>query len=284
MGKRNALKRSLDLAYCKFPPAYNKDEPAGGRVVYEGRNKQFGEFSSYKSKTKLPFSSRLEEDFLTVTCTNPRVKYVLAHPAPIVWYDGREWRAYQPDYALVLEDGVLDAAIKELDEVAREDIFEELQCIANAARRAGRNFKVFDERSIRVEPFLTNSRIVLSEARSGLFAPADVALVRQIAQGTRNFSVNDLVQNQVLPACRAFRTALTLVAMGELEIDMSKSIDYSSPIRLKTAHQGKAADPISVSGIANRREGHTQKSDDNQLSVLAFYKEGLGHFGPSILS
>lgn len=200
-----------------------------------------GYFYSWKVQALLPYKGTLAFDFLISCEANPDVISIAPGGAPIVWHDGRAWQEYFPRYSVTLRAGAEGASrtaavevVSTMEKSRRQAEFDRLKV---EARRARRYFEVFTEKRVRVEPRLSNCKLILQQAGRDLAPIEDVNLVRQVAYGTATFSLNDLVRIGVLPYARAYCAALNLVATGELSIELSRPIDGDSRIGRGACHE-----------------------------------------------
>lgn len=193
-----------------------------------------GYFYSWKVDALLAYRGTLAFDFLVTCEANPDVLSIAKGGTPLAWYDGDRWHEYVPRYSVTLRDGADGAARTVAVEVAssREEAkrSEEITRLRIEARRNRRSFKVFTEKTVRVEPRLSNCKLILQQAGRHLAKVDDVNLIRQVAYGTATFSLNELVQLAVLPYGRAYSAALNMVATGELTIELDRPIDGDSRI------------------------------------------------------
>lgn len=200
-----------------------------------------GYFYSWKMQTLLPYRGTLAFDFLVTSEANPAVISIAVGGAPIAWFDGEVWQQHFPRYSVTLSDGADGAARVVAVEVAtsiektkREEAFQRLRI---EARRSRRVFQVFTEKDVRVEPRLSNCKLILQQAGRDVVPIEDVNLVRQVAYGTATFSLNELVRLGVLPYPRAYSATLNMVATGELSIELHRPIDGDSRIGKGACHE-----------------------------------------------
>jgi hypothetical protein len=193
-----------------------------------------GYFYSWKMDAMIAYRGTLAFDFLVTSEANPDVLSIAKGGAPLAWYDGEGWRQYIPRYSVTLRDGPDGAArtiavevASSVEEAKRAEEFHRLRV---EARRNRRSFQVFTEKQVRVEPRLSNCKLILQQAGRHLVPIQDVNLIRQVAYGTATFSVNELVRLAVLPYGRAYSAALNMVATGELSIELDRPIDGDSRI------------------------------------------------------
>ncbi|KKB08800.1 hypothetical protein VE26_01635 [Devosia chinhatensis] len=95
----------------------------------------------------------------------------------------------------------------------------------NEAREAGRHLLIFTERTINIEPRLTNAKLIVHQAGEGLVTEEERSLVAQIADGTKQFTLNEIVGTAVLTYPRAYATVLNMVATGELQFSLGRLFD-----------------------------------------------------------
>ena len=69
---------------------------------------------------------------------------------------------------------------------------------------------------------LTNASIVMAQASGRIVPEEDLALVRQMAHSSGGFTINQLVDIDVLTSDRAHAAVLNLVAAGELSIPLDE--------------------------------------------------------------
>lgn len=193
-----------------------------------------GYFYSWKVDALLAYRGTLAFDFLVTCEANPEVLSISKGRVPMHWHDGETWQEYIPRYAVTLRDGADGAArvvdvevITTLEKAKRR---EELARLKVEASRHGRCFKVFTEKKVRVEPRLSNCKLILQQGGPNLVQTEDLNLIRQVAYGSATFSLNELVRLGVLPYARAYKAALNMVAAGELSIELDRPIDGESLI------------------------------------------------------
>ena len=189
----------------------------------------------------LAYRGTLAFDFLVCCEANPDVLSIARGGPPFAWYDGAGWRQYIPQFTVALREGPDGAARMVAVEVAtsleRAKRLAEFQKIQVEAKRNRRSFRVFTEKDVRVEPRLTNCKLILQQAGRELVPSHDINLVRQVAYGTATFSINELVRIGVLPYARAYCAVLNMVAAGELWIELDRPIDGDSRIGRGARHE-----------------------------------------------
>jgi hypothetical protein len=194
-----------------------------------------GWFYSWKTDRMLPYRGLLAFDFLNLAEAHPRVLAIRSKGRAVAWWSGATWEIYRPRYTLILRTGVTGVTspldVEVLPSFEHEAERLKYDRIRRECRREGRHFRVFTEKAIRIEPRLTNAKIVLSQAGRGLVPDRDRAVIRRVAHDTEDFTLNGLVAAGVLPYARAYAAALNLVAAGELAIPLARQFDGDSPIR-----------------------------------------------------
>jgi hypothetical protein len=199
---------------------------------HDRRLAHHGYFYSWKRDELLPYRGTLAFDFLVSAEANPEVLSIGKSRRPFHWWDGAKWCVQQARYAVTLRAGADGAArlveALVMTSVEKKKRSEDLRRLKIEARHQGRSFQVFTEKEIRVEPRLTNCKLILDRARRGMVPDEDLNLIRQVAYGTQTFSLNELVQIGVLPYARAYTAALNMVASGELDIELDRVIDGDS--------------------------------------------------------
>lgn len=182
----------------------------------------------------LPYRGLLSCEFLTLAEAHPQVLHISHRPRPVQWWNGEEWETYYPRYAVVMKTGVRGVSRTVDIEVANSAEYSadrrKYARIKRQCGKDGRLFLVFTEKHIRVEPRLTNAKIILTQAGKGLVSSEDKNLIRQIAHGTKNFTLNQLVEIGVLSYDRAYSAALNMVANGELSISLTRQFDGNTVI------------------------------------------------------
>ena len=182
---------------------------------------QEGAFRSHKSGELLPFKGTLEFDFLMLAEAHPLVLYITSRPRLIQLQDTCNREVYRPRYGIVLKI----IGKRGLSRIIDVDVVSHAQLkagrikfarIRDACHAADRVFMVFTERSIRTEPRLTNAKLISTQAGDGSTRDEDRTLIRQVADKSKGFSLNQLVEIGTLTYPRAQSAILNMVARGEL--------------------------------------------------------------------
>lgn len=216
------------------------------RVVREAQRGRAGrpDAGAYTSNHMFFFSPKLGEqiacrgtlafDFLVSAEANPDVVSITNRARPIHWWNGKAFKEYRPRFSITVRDGgpgvarIIDVEV--MSSITYAAQLEKMSRIKIEARASNRVFEVFTEKDIRVEPRLTNYRLIVTQGGDRQVPDADKNLIRQVAYGSQTFSLNELVVIGVLPYSRAYRAALNLVAAGELNIQLDRPIDGDSRI------------------------------------------------------
>ncbi|WIJ25209.1 hypothetical protein [Devosia sp. RR2S18] len=193
-----------------------------------------GYFYSWKLDALIPYRGLLAFDYLTLTEADPRVIQIDTSLESVQWTDGTQWKDYRARYGVVRRTrrGAVPHTV-EVEVLNSKTLTEQYRTysrIKRAFKEEGRQLLIFTEKQIRIEPRLTNSKLILTHAGNGICKEEDLALVRQVAAGTAPFSLNQLVENCVLTYPRAYGAVLNLVASGELVFPMGKVFDGDSPV------------------------------------------------------
>jgi len=213
------------------------------RRVDPERNERFGEerdirvahhgwFASWKLRSNIPYRGLDAFHFLCLAEVHPSVTSISSVTDPIPWFDGRDWQDYYPRYSVAIHQHRLEA-----DRHVDVEVMSSLQFrserrrfarIRRAAREENRHLLVFTERQLNIEPRRTNAKFILSQAGEGLVTEEERSLIMQIASGTGQFCLNDVVATQVLSYPRAYAAALNLVACGDLQFSLGRRFDGST--------------------------------------------------------
>lgn len=191
-------------------------------------------FFSPKLGQQIACRGTLAFDFLVSAEANPQVVAITNKARPIQWWNGERFEAYRPRFSITIRGGapgagrIIDVEVMTSHQYA--DKRWKMNRIEVDARASNRLLQVFTEKDIRVEPRLTNCRLIVTQGGDRQVPDADKNLIRQVAYGSQTFSLNELVVIGVLPYPRAYRAALNLVAAGELNIQLDRSIDGDSRI------------------------------------------------------
>lgn len=214
------------------------------RVVRANRRHDFdrdiriahhGWFFSPKRGENIPYRGTLAFDFLTVAEAHPRVVGIEHKTDPVEWWNGSTWITYYPRYSLQVRTGRRDLTryidVEVMSAAELRDDRLRMNRIRRECLAGGRQFMVFTERQCRVQPRLTNCKFILQHSGEQIASEEDRALIRQIAIGTRHFTLNQVVETGVLTYPRAYSAVLSLVGLGDLTFPLGRRFDGDSVIR-----------------------------------------------------
>ncbi|WP_152658672.1 hypothetical protein [Devosia chinhatensis] len=208
------------------PSDNGRHQPFGGRG---SRASHQGWFYSSKLRQNVAYEGLDSFHFLCLAEVHPSVAYVSKEAEPLPWFDGFARRNYQPRYALALRGHRSEAHrivdIEVLTSLQKAASHHRLRRLKNEAREAGRHLLIFTERTINIEPRLTNAKLIVHQAGEGLVTEEERSLVAQIADGTKQFTLNEIVGTAVLTYPRAYATVLNMVATGELQFSLGRLFD-----------------------------------------------------------
>ncbi len=124
-----------------------------------------GKFPSRKTGRMVHYEGLLELDALYLFETSPLIACYTEQPVRIYYPDGARLRRYTPDFQLSLADGqeVL-IEVKPAANAAHPDTRHSLAQIAAHFSRAGQAFEVLTDAVIRIEPRLSNVKVIHHEA------------------------------------------------------------------------------------------------------------------------
>jgi hypothetical protein len=188
-----------------------------------------GKFPSRKTGRMAHYEGLLELDALYLFETSPLIASYTEQPVRIYYPDGARLRRYTPDFHLTLADGqeVL-IEVKPAANAAHPDTRHSLSQIGAHFSRTGQAFELLTDTVIRIEPRLSNLKIIYHEAariRPKLLK-GEVALRRLAA----SFPM-EIHKAQVALAAYSLDPYSLLIA-GQLVCDLSMPMNANTLLNL----------------------------------------------------
>ena len=180
----------------------------------------------------VPWKGELAYDYLTVQCLEPDVLGFSKRTSSIDWYDGDTWQVHKPRYKVfrsgpqegvrlitevdVLWSWELERARRKFDRVARQALTRHI------------DYLILTEKQIRVSPRYRNAMIVQSQAGSNLVSNSNALRLQEFVRSRDKFTLNQVVEANVMPYLDAYTAILNRVANGEFLIDIGVAFDGDS--------------------------------------------------------
>ena len=119
-----------------------------------------GHFASRKVALRMPYISSLERDLLYLLEVDPKIRAYLTQPMALRYREGELIRTHLPDVLSLANDQETLIEVKYADEAALPEMRRRTQILEAGLGRHGVAYRVLTEKIIRVEPRLTNARIL----------------------------------------------------------------------------------------------------------------------------
>lgn len=195
-------------------------------VTRRGRHIR-GYFPSKKMSRMVAWESLLERDALLLLELSPGVEAYQEQPEELSYWDGEAIRGYVPDLLVSLHDErSLLIEIKPITELERPKVREKYTQIAQQLQTQGRDYRLLTENEIRCEPQFGNLQHLLyhyNHPAPDLPSQAQIAaLFRQTGDVSLALCLDQLGSD----------AAYSLIAQGQLFIDLSQLITPASLVRL----------------------------------------------------
>lgn len=196
------------------------------KVVTPSGRRIKGYFPSRKAGRMVAWESKLERDACLLFEFSRAVAIYREQPERITYYIGGEPFAYYPDFELVLTSGeLLHVEVKPKAKLRK--LREKLSAIELHYSRIGRNFRVMTEDDIRVEPLLSNLKVLAYHNRQLDITDAQLRSWQGLVEEGKATTVED-AQRILGDVKKVYR----LLAAGYLVSDLHVLLGPTSNIRV----------------------------------------------------
>ena len=199
------------------------------QVVSRSKGRVHGLYYSRKVKRLLPWESQLERDALIILDLIPEVDDIAVQPFKLNYqFDGRE-RVYFPDILITGDFGRKVIEVKPKHNLGKPENLKRFPVIETVLAEKGYQFEIWTEDDIRREPRSSNVRS-LSPHRLSASPEFDASRFRSYSESAGSFLIQDVVE--IIGEEATLDDALTLVATGQLKLNLDEKIGMMSSVEL----------------------------------------------------
>jgi hypothetical protein len=204
-----------------------KRPPNGGR-------RNIGLFPSLKSGKSEWYESLLERDMLYLLAIDPGVISFRTRPFKITFLINDEPFWHIPDILAVRENKKQVIEVKPEEKTLTEDFILRTKCVSSVCRQHGYEYCVATEKFIRVEPRLSNVKLLFKYSRTEISERSQAALYNFFAQ-------KEEVELQEVEALfkssgKARQLTYALLYWGLLSVDINQNISQNVMVRLSSGN------------------------------------------------
>ncbi|KZB70814.1 MULTISPECIES: TnsA endonuclease N-terminal domain-containing protein [Thalassospira] len=206
------------------------------QVVSRSKGRVHGLYYSRKAKRLLPWESQLERDALIILDLIPEVDDIAVQPFKLTYqFDGRD-RVYFPDILITGGFGQKVIEVKPKRDLGKPENLKRFPVIETVLAEKGYQFEIWTEDDIRREPRRSNVKS-LSPHRLSASPKFCANRFRGYLRSSGNCLIRDLVE--IIGDEATLEDALTLVATGQLKLNLDEKIGMMSTVELVDEGAGK---------------------------------------------
>lgn len=200
------------------------------KVTNSGTKKNIGLFSSYKIQASQWYESLIERDYMYLLECDPDVAKYQSQPLTIVYNLGTKQRRYTPDFLVERTNRKQIIEVKPASKVLDEKNQTLWKCVAPIFNSYGWEFIVVTDEMIRVQPLLSNLKLLYKYVREPL-TPQIYIDCHNYFKNQTGVSIEDAL-TQLANQQFTMKTFLKLILVGVLETDLMKPICLKSQIKI----------------------------------------------------
>jgi TnsA endonuclease N terminal len=199
------------------------------KITNKGIRKVIGKFPSMKLKKTIWWESQLERDYIYLLEFDPDVISYQEQPFTILYNASNKSRHYTPDFLVERVDKSQVIEIKpEAHKTKEKNIFL-FKSVAPIFTEEGYEFLVVTDTMIRVQPRLSNIKLLIKYARTPI-TPQHQIHCYEMLNGRQEVSLGELVESFGAKTA-GIQMIYSLLFWGVLATDLMKSISVDSTVR-----------------------------------------------------
>lgn len=213
------------------------------KISNTGSKKVIGKFPSLKMKTTVWWESQLERDFIYLLEIDPGVLTYSSQPFKLKYISDGNKRIYTPDFLVERKDKKQIVEVKPHRKAFSEKYQNIFRNVGPLLQNSGFQFLVVTERMIRVEPMLSNIKILYKYSR----IKADyfqLSSIEKYLKAEEKAEVSRIL-NDLSPSDITGGHLYSLIYHGFLKADLMIPISQKSTVSLGMK-EGDKFDRLSV--------------------------------------
>jgi TnsA endonuclease N terminal len=199
-------------------------------ITNTGTKKNIGRFFSQKMQTTAVYESLLERDYMYLLEIDPEVKSYSSQPLTISYSIDKLSRRYTPDFLVERISKTQIVEVKPIIELDLEENTKRFEYIAPNFEHQGWEFVVVTDKKIRVEPLLSNVKL-LYRYKSETLSSQQYLSCQQYFKHKKAVELQIALQD-LEKSVISRKSLYKLLFVGFLETDLMQPIGSKSYIRL----------------------------------------------------
>jgi len=192
----------------------------------KGSKKVIGKFASHKLQTTVWWESQIERDYIYLLEIDREVSFYQEQPFHIAYQIEGQDHSYTPDFYVERGQRQQVIEVKPAREVDKEENARLFRIIRAICARQNREFAVVTETMIRVQPRLSNIKLLYRYAKVPL-EPHDVICCQEFLALNSKARLSD-VSRHLTSRNIAGQVLYALIYRGILKVDFSQPINSNS--------------------------------------------------------
>lgn len=209
----------------------------GVRRPTNGGRKNIGKFPSLKNRRAIWYESLLERDYMYLLEIDPDVISFDSQPFRIRYFIDKEPHHYTPDIRVVKKNITEIVEVKPERKTLEAEFISLVKRIAPICAREGFKYRVATEATIRMEPRLSNIKVLFKYCRTDITFQDQADLYRFFS--TRKEATVKEIQEFLLPSDQAKQITYALIFWGLISTDLNKVINPGSLVHLSALDLGR---------------------------------------------
>lgn len=197
------------------------------KITNHGREIVTGGFASKKNKTIVKWESQLERDFLYHLEFDDTVLSYRSQALKLSFHHDGKMRYHYPDIEVTRNDHRIDYyEVKPFDKTDTEEFQNKSKAITTRLAQLGYRYYVVTDRDIRVEPRLSNLKILHRYIDVDINQQIETTILEILEKNMYLYELNHLIGNNglYLSVCYA------LMAKGKIKFDINSPISLDMKI------------------------------------------------------
>lgn len=195
-----------------------------------GTLKNIGKFPSIKNKSTVWFESHLERDFIYLIEFDKDVIKYQEQPFKIRYYLNEKKLIYTPDFFIERKNKKQVVEVKPQSKTEKEEFIYFSEHMSNHLAADGYEYVVVTDLSIRLQPRLSNIKLLWRYARMQITAKHEI-LLHELFSCSANFTFSEIYS--FLQQCKEQKELIyALLFHGYLLTDVEKSITPDSVLSI----------------------------------------------------
>lgn len=196
------------------------------KITNKGSKKVIGKFASHKLQTSVWWESQIERDFISLLEIDPEVSFYQEQPFHIAYKVAGLEHSYTPDFYVERGHRKQVIEVKPAHEVVKAENARLFRIIRTICAEQNREFSVVTETMIRVQPRLSNIKMLYRYAKVPL-EPQDVVCCQEFLALHPKARLSDLSRH-LTSRNIAGQVLYALIYHGLLKVDFSQLINSDS--------------------------------------------------------